>query len=119
MVLAASSLVGVYVVALAMLVPLWAWEALGYAASAAIIWAAGRCREGAAPFVALTGLLVFTACAGGTCYLHLADWCRQREERAASLLTAAFALVYGAVAIRLQARVSWLLAAAGNNCHAC
>lgn len=115
---AAISLVGTYAVALAMLVPLPAWEAAAYTLS---LWVLRRATAGAGgiaagtadgtatgaavarQYVALTGLLLFTATVGGSVALHgVARRFEHCKERAASALLALFALLYGAAAVRLQ-----------------
>lgn len=100
---AATTLFGAYAAALVMLVPLPCWEAGGYALSAWLLRRSTTAAPGAAPYVALTGLLAFSACAAGSIALHdLARRLRGSKEAAASALLAFMAALYGAMAVRLQ-----------------
>lgn len=101
-VLGVVSLVGRYLAALVLLVPLPVWEAAGYLTSIAIVHRATLASPAAAPYVALTGLLAFSACMGSSCGLHLADRIKN-SELAASLMLGICTLVWGLVAVRLQA----------------
>jgi hypothetical protein len=104
LVAAVVSLAGVYLAALVMLIPLLAWEAIGYAASLWVLHAAMHSAPGTAPYVGLTGLLMLTATVGGSLALHLAERIKNSETAAATLM-GGFALLYGLVAVRLQARL--------------
>jgi hypothetical protein len=101
LVLGLGSLVGTYVAALLFLIPLLAWEAIGHAASLYVIHAATKASPAAAPYVGLTGLLMLTACIGGSIFLHLERWFKGNEPAAAALM-GGFTLLWGAVAVRLQ-----------------
>eukprot|EP00887_Chlorella_sp_A99_P006046 scaffold22.g6046.t1 len=106
---AGVALFGAHLAALVILVPLPAWEAAGYMASLWLLHRATLCRKSAAPYVALTGLFLFTACAAGTLWLHVPRQLRENERTATALLWF-FAAVYGAVAVRLQAMLLGTLA---------
>lgn len=64
------------------------WEALGYAASLLVLRRSLAAAPSTAPFVALTGLMLFTACAWGSIALHdiarRFDRCKQEVGEAAS-----------------------------------
>ncbi|KAI3436395.1 hypothetical protein D9Q98_005812 [Chlorella vulgaris] len=117
LVLGLGSLVGTYVAALLFLIPLLAWEAIGHAASLYVIHAATKASPAAAPYVGLTGLLMLTACIGGSIFLHLERWFKSNEPAAA--LMGGFTLLWGAIAVRLQApllgtlTVWWAMSALG------
>ncbi|GAB4817130.1 hypothetical protein N2152v2_004176 [Parachlorella kessleri] len=108
LVLAALALVGRYLAVLMVLVPLPAWEVIGYTASGLVLRAAlVQSSQSTAPYVALTGLLLLSGCMGGTIALHgLKDRVLARPEPVLGVLAALF----GAVAIRLQATLLGTLA---------
>lgn len=99
-VLALFSLVGIYLAALLMLVPKEVYEGLGYLLSLWVLHKATLCAPQTAPYVGLTGLLLFTACVSGTVALHLRHWFNNKS--APTILMGLFTLLYGAAAIRLQ-----------------
>ncbi|KAL4430647.1 hypothetical protein ABPG75_005903 [Micractinium tetrahymenae] len=99
------SLFGIYVVALLTLIPLEAWEALGFlTASGLLHHALTRSAPAAAPHVALLALLLFTGCAAGTASRHLPSF-RWRNQRAMAAFCALNAALYAGAAVRLQATV--------------
>lgn len=105
-VVALLALVGIYLAALVAAIPLPAWEALGYAAAAALVRhaaATAATAPAAAPYVALTGLLLASATGGATASLHLRRWFWDSEPAVAAYcgLNAA---CYAAAAVRLQVR---------------
>jgi hypothetical protein len=117
---AVTSLFGLYAAALLALIPLPVYEAAGYAASLAILKRSTTARPSAAPYIALTGLLLFTASACGSIALHqLHERFRPYKDAALSALLTGFALLYGAAAVRLQApllgtlSVWWAMSALG------
>lgn len=100
---AAAALLGAYAAALVMLVPLPAWEAAGYLLSIWVLRAATRAVPSAAPYLALTGLMLLTACMGSSIALHdLARRFEAHKEAATSALLALLSSLYGAAAVRLQ-----------------
>jgi hypothetical protein len=104
LVLAAASLVGTYLAALVMLIPLLAWEVIGYAASLWVLHAATAAAPAKAAYIGLTGLLMLTACIAGSIFMHLKERFKGSEPGAATLM-GFFALLYGLVAARLQVGV--------------
>lgn len=101
-VVALLALVGIYLAAIVIAIPLPVWEAAAYAAAAALLRQAVTASPAAtAPFVALTGLLLLSAtvCASASLHLRRYFW---ESEAAVTAYCALNAAAYAAVAARLQ-----------------